>query len=61
MLNAVNLTRSFGNRQVLRGLSLTVEPAEIVSLVGINGAGKTTLLRVLANLLRPEQGMVRFL
>jgi len=60
MLNAVNLTRSFGNRQVLRGLSLTVEPAEIVSLVGINGAGKTTLLRVLANLLRPEQGMVRF-
>lgn len=60
MLRAVNLTRSFGNRKVLRGLSLTIEPGEIVALVGVNGAGKTTLLRVLADLIRPELGVIHF-
>jgi heme ABC exporter ATP-binding subunit CcmA len=60
MLSAVNLTKTFGNRKVLRGLSLNIAPGEIVSLIGVNGAGKTTLLRILSDLTRPDLGIVQF-
>ncbi len=60
MIKAVNLTKSFGSRKVLRGLSLEIIPSEIVSLVGVNGAGKTTLLRILADLSRPEAGVIHY-
>lgn len=58
MIRAVNLTKSFGSRKVLRGLSLNIEPGEIVSLIGMNGAGKTTLVRILADLTRSDIGMI---
>ena len=58
MIQARNLTKSYGNRKVLRGLSLNVASGEIVSLIGSNGAGKTTLLRILANLTRADAGSV---
>jgi len=58
MIQARNLTKSYGNRKVLRGLSLNVTSGEIVSLIGSNGAGKTTLLRILANLTRADAGSV---
>ena len=48
MIKAVNLTKSFGSRKVLRGLSMSIEPGEIVSLIGMNGAGKSTLVRIMA-------------
>ncbi len=60
MLKAANLTKSYGNRKVLRGLSISVEPGEIVSLIGMNGAGKTTLLRILSDLTRADIGQVLF-
>ena len=60
MLKAVNLTKSYGSRKVLRGLSISIEPGEIVSLIGVNGAGKTTLLRVLSDLARADIGQVQF-
>ena len=60
MLSAVNLTKTFGNRRVLRGLSLSIAPGEIVSLIGVNGAGKTTLLRILSDLMRADVGLVQF-
>ena len=60
MLKAVNLTKTFGSRKVLRGLSISIEPGEIVSLIGVNGAGKTTLLRILSDLTRAEIGQVLF-
>ncbi len=52
------LTRHFGERPVLRGLSLTVEPGTSLAILGRNGAGKSTLLRILATLLRPHAGRV---
>lgn len=58
MIKAVNLTKSFGSRKVLRGLSINIEPGEIVSLIGMNGAGKTTLVRILADLTRADTGLV---
>ena len=50
----------YGEAVVLRDLSLRMEAGEIVSLLGPSGCGKTTLLRILAGLLRPSSGEVRF-
>jgi ABC-type multidrug transport system ATPase subunit len=49
-----------GDRQVLRGVSLTVEPCELVAIVGGSGAGKTTLLEALSGVRPAERGEVRF-
>jgi iron complex transport system ATP-binding protein len=49
-----------GRREVLRGLGLHLARGELVALVGTNGSGKTTLLRLLAGVLRPDVGVVRF-
>src|ERR1700742_4757540 len=47
-----------GDRHVLRGVSLWINPRETLHISGRNGSGKTTLLRVACGLLRPEQGRV---
>ncbi len=49
----------YGNIQALRGVSLSVNEGEIVTLIGSNGAGKTTTLRTIAGVLRPRKGTVR--
>jgi len=46
--------------EIVRGAALRVEPGEIVALIGPNGAGKSTLLKMIAGLLRPRGGHVRF-
>lgn len=51
-----NLRFSFGKREALRGVSLTVARGELFALLGPNGSGKTTLFRVLATLLAPQAG-----
>jgi ABC-2 type transport system ATP-binding protein len=48
--------RRFGDKEVLRGLSLVVRPGEIVALLGRNGCGKTTALRILLGFLAPHRG-----
>lgn len=48
----------YGNIQALKGVSLTVEKGEIVTLIGGNGAGKTTTLRTICGLLKPRSGSV---
>jgi ABC-type multidrug transport system ATPase subunit len=57
-LVAQGLGAAFGDRVILRDISLEVQPGEIVGLVGPNGAGKSTLLRVLAGLHPPRQGTI---
>ncbi len=48
----------YGNIQALRGISLTVYPGEIVTLIGSNGAGKTTTLRTISGILKPRVGQI---
>jgi len=58
-LEAIEVTKVFGDLTALDRVSLAVEPGEIHGLVGHNGAGKSTLLRVLAGVVRPERGHLR--
>ena len=60
MLQAHSLTKTFGPRVAVERLSFEVRAGEIFALVGPNGAGKTTTLRMLAGLIRPSSGEVRF-
>ncbi len=60
VLEASDLVSGYGRKQVLHGVSLSVEAGEIVALIGHNGAGKTTLLKTLFGLLPPRGGEVRY-
>jgi ABC-type branched-subunit amino acid transport system ATPase component len=60
VLEVTGVSKSFGGNQVLRSVSLVVEPGELVALVGPNGAGKTTLLNVLSGQFRPDDGRIAF-
>ena len=59
MIEARNLTKSYGKTQVLRGIDLRVERGTMVALLGPNGAGKTTIVRILSTLLNFDGGTVR--
>jgi branched-chain amino acid transport system ATP-binding protein len=58
MLEVDNIHTYYGNIHALKGVSITVEEGEIVTLIGANGAGKTTTLRTICGLLTPRQGKV---
>lgn len=58
MLEVDNIHTYYGNIHALRGISITVEEGEIVTLIGANGAGKTTTLWTINGLLKPRQGKV---
>jgi branched-chain amino acid transport system ATP-binding protein len=59
LLEVDNIHTYYGNIQALKGISLTVNRGEIVTLIGSNGAGKTTTLRTISGILRPRKGSVR--
>ena len=60
MLGLADVHAYYGNIRALRGITLSVESGEIVTLVGANGAGKTTTLRTILGTVRPRRGTVSF-
>ncbi len=56
MLIVRDIYRSFGELKVLKGISFSLDKAEVVSIVGASGAGKSTLLHIIGTLDRPDQG-----
>ncbi len=60
MIRAENIHKSYGDLEVLKGLDLTIDKAEVVSIMGASGAGKTTLLQILGTLEAADQGRIYF-
>lgn len=60
MIQLHDIRKSFGSLQVLKGIDLTINQGEIVSIVGPSGAGKTTLLQIIGTLDRADSGRVLF-
>ena len=60
LLDLENVHVHYGAIHALKGVTIAVEPGQIVTLVGANGAGKSTTLRAISGLLRPSQGTIRF-
>ena len=58
MITVKNITKSFDDLQVLKGIDMKIERGEIVSIVGPSGAGKTTFLQILGTLDRPDSGTI---
>jgi lipopolysaccharide export system ATP-binding protein len=61
LLATENLAKEYGQRRVVDGVSINVQPGEIVGLLGPNGAGKTTTFNMVVGLVRPDEGGVLFL
>jgi branched-chain amino acid transport system ATP-binding protein len=60
LLEVNDLHTFYGNIEALKGVSLTVEEGEVVTLIGSNGAGKSTTLRSISGLTPPREGSIRF-
>lgn len=58
MIKIENIHKSYGNVEVLKGIDLSVEKGEIISIVGASGAGKTTLLQIIGTLEKPDKGSI---
>jgi lipoprotein-releasing system ATP-binding protein len=58
MLEAKSIEKNYGDLAILKGINLSVAPAEIISIVGSSGAGKTTLLQILGTLDSPTTGQL---
>ena len=59
-LELIDVHTYYGNIHALKGISLTVDPGEVVTLIGSNGAGKSTTLRTISGITRPRDGKVLF-
>src|SRR3546814_18324091 len=59
VIDAENVTKRFGDRAILKDLTLRVQRGDRIGIVGANGTGKTTLLRLLIGELEPDEGTVR--
>ena len=59
IIEAVHINKTFGSLQVLKGISVTIQKGEIVTIVGASGAGKTTFLQIIGTLLKSTGGSVK--
>jgi len=59
VMQLIDVHKSYGGVPALRGVSLSLQPAQIMGLLGPNGAGKSTLFQIAAGLFAPDKGAVR--
>ena len=59
VLSGVNLRKTYGDREVVKGISINVNRGEVVGLLGPNGAGKTTTFYMITGMIRPNEGIVK--
>lgn len=60
MITAKDIQKNYGDLQVLKGVTLEIDPGEIISIMGASGAGKTTFLQILGTLDRPNGGTISY-
>lgn len=60
MLHLANITKNFGSTRAVDGIDLTIEPGEMIGIIGRSGAGKSTLLRLINRLIDPSNGEIGF-
>ena len=60
LLELKDVRKNFGSIEALRGITFSVNPGEVVGLVGDNGAGKSTLMKTITGVYRPDTGSIRF-
>lgn len=60
MIRIDNITKSFGDLHVLKGITFEIGEGEVISITGPSGAGKTTLLQIMGSLDRPDSGSVKY-
>ena len=60
LIELENISKRFGDRTVLNNVTLQVQEGEILALLGPNGSGKSTLLKLMAFLLHPDNGEIKF-
>ena len=58
MIRTTGITKAYGELKVLKGIGISIEDREVVSIVGASGAGKTTLLQIIGTLDRPDSGTI---
>ena len=59
LIEIKDLTKSYGKKEALKNINLTIEPGKIYGLLGPNGSGKTTLIKIINNLLTPTSGEIK--
>ncbi len=60
MIEITGLKKSYGKKQVIGGIDLRLNPGEQAAIIGRNGCGKTTLLKMLAGIIKPDHGHIRY-
>ncbi|RDU66204.1 ABC transporter ATP-binding protein [Helicobacter didelphidarum] len=60
VLNIENISHAYGERKIFNNLNLTILPNEKIALIGVNGVGKSTLCKILAEVMQPNSGVVKW-
>lgn len=60
MIELIHISRKYGKKQILKDISFQVNCGECVAIVGENGCGKSTLLQIMAGILKPDSGSIRY-
>ena len=60
LLTLANVESAYGPVRAIRGISLSIEPGSIVTVLGANGSGKTTILKTISGIIDPQKGAIHF-